>query len=229
MAAGAAKLPEVLFTAAMAAADSAQYDTCGTKFEKYLKAVRARHDLLSRYLWAYPTAVCEAHGQAIAEETLAGSFAAISFQEPMWRVFECLSPQARAAFLAEHLRFHFSGAGREGSVEIIEEPDRYRLVFDPCGSGGAMRRDGEGAWARCMAVFKEPSPMTWGRAGQVPAYCTHCAANERTSIERNGYPLWVTEFNPDPRKPCGWTVYKDPALIPARYFDRLGTTRRASK
>jgi hypothetical protein len=32
----------------------------------------------------------------------------------------------------------------------------------------------------------------------------------------------VTEFDPDPEKPCGWTVYKDPALIPERYFTRLG-------
>jgi hypothetical protein len=73
-----------------------------------------------------------------------------------------------------------------------------------------------------LSPLPDASPETWNRAGQVPAYCAHCAKNEITSIRRFGFPAWVTEFDPDPRKPCGWTVYKDPKLIPARYYERLG-------
>ena len=59
----------------------------------------------------------------------------------------------------------------------------------------------------------------------MPAYCAHCALNELESVKRFGHPLWVTEFDPDASKPCGWTVYKDPQAIPQRYFERLGVHR----
>ena len=186
-------------------------------FENYFRCVRDRHDLLAKYCWSFPTAICKIHGQKIAEEGLAGSFGAMSVQDAMWNLFASLSPALRSAFLAEHLRFHFSGIKREGSVTIIEEEDRYRLVFDPCGSGGAMRREGLGE----LTIFANASPLTWGRKGEVPAYCAHCAFNELTSVKRVGYPLWVTEFDPDANRPCGWTVFKDPGRIPQSYFSRL--------
>jgi len=218
---GIFQVPRELFQKLSASVEA----SCGPEtvilFDDYFKCVRVRHDLIAQYCWAFPTAVCEIHGQKIAEEALAGSFGSMSIQDAMWTLFASLPPPLRAAFLAEHLRFHFSGTGREGSVQIVEEPDRYRLVFDPCGSGGAMRRD---AGTNPMAIFSNASPLTWGRKNEVPAYCAHCAFNELTSVQRVGYPLWVTEFHPDANKPCGWTVFKDPAKIPPAYFSRLGAT-----
>jgi hypothetical protein len=140
-----------------------------------------------------------------------------------------MSHEETAAFLADHLRGHFSGAAREGAVTIVDEPDRYRLIFDPCGSGGAMRRGAISGLADAAQPFLEPSAQTWGTEGQVPGYCTHCAINELESMRRLGYPILVTEFESDPQKPCGWTVYKDPNLIPERYFTRLGFERDPSR
>jgi hypothetical protein len=74
-------------------------------------------------------------------------------------------------------------------------------------------------------TYTEPSSATWGR-GDVPVYCAHCAQNERYTCELLGYPGWVTEFDPDAAKPCGWVVYKDPRSIPLHYFERLGASRR---
>lgn len=126
--------------------------------------------------------------------------------------------------LAEHLRFHFSGPGRDGTVQIIEEPDRIRLVFDACGSGGAMRRRlGHGKDG--LAVMPEATGATWGLKGCVPGYCTHCAQNEIASVKRLGYPAWVTEFKEDPMQPCGWTIFKDPKSVPDHFFERLGLKR----
>lgn len=192
------------------------------RFRVWQDAVRARHDLLILYTWAFASAVRERHGQAACEEALRTTFHGCSFFEPMQQLASALDADQLSLLLAEHLRHHFSGTGREGSVEIIEEADRYRLVFEPCGSGGAARRNPA---SHHLAVLADPSPATWGRSGEVPAYCTHCAQNELASIERNGYPRWVTEFDPDPAKPCGWTVYKDPSAIPAKYFERLGATK----
>ena len=196
-------------------------------FDKYFVSARARHDLLSRQLWAIPSIVCKKHGQTAAESAMDASWAACSFQDQMWEFFGSLSPLERTAFMAEHLRSHFSGTRREGTVEIFEEPDRFRIKFDPCGSGGAMRQEGHESWAGEMTIFAKASPYTWGRAGEVPAYCSHCAVNEMTSLKKFGHMLWVTEFVPDPHQPCGWTIFKDSRLIPESYFSRLGATKPA--
>lgn len=215
---GICKFPQEVCHLAVKSIEEGRWEEAEYAFEDYFKCVRKRHDLFAQYCWAFPTAIRRIHGQKIAEEALAGSFGAMSMQDAMWALFASLPPALRAAFLAEHLRFHFSGSDREGSVQIVEEPDRYRLIFDPCGSGGAMRRE---SLANDMDVFSTASPLTWGRTGEVPAYCAHCAFNELTSVNRVGYPLWVTEFNPDAGKPCGWSVFKDPDKIPANYFSRL--------
>jgi hypothetical protein len=150
------------------------------------------------------------------------SFKTVSAYEPFYRLIGRLSPDERAAFLAEHLRGHHSGEGRKGAVQIIEEPDRYRLIFDACGSGGAMRRKAATSPMPGLENYPDASAATWGLAGKVPAFCAHCAQNEIEMIRRYGYPAWVVNFDPDPMKPCGWTVYKNPDLIPEQYFDRVG-------
>jgi hypothetical protein len=192
-------------------------------FDEYIRSARDRHDFISRYLWAYPTAVARAHGDAASEELLMQSFRDCSFQEQMWGLFKALKPIERTAFMADHMRSHFSGEGRAGVVDVIEEDERYRIVFDACGSGGAMRRDGAAeGWSRDLRIYEKASPLTWSFENAVPAYCSHCAVNDITGIEKAGYPLWITEFNPDRTQPCGWTIYKDPKKIPAHYFTRVG-------
>ncbi|HEY3324222.1 MAG TPA: hypothetical protein VGP72_27470 [Planctomycetota bacterium] len=220
------KRAEETFLALRNALSAGRYVEAIEALGEYCQTTRQTHDLLATYLWALPSATCSLFGQKVAEGALEGSFNSMSLQDQMWQSFESLAPAARAAFLAEHLRFHFTGPDRDGTVEIIEEPECYRLVFDPCGSGGAMRRNM--ACACRMTIFEDASPLTWGRAKEVPAYCAHCASNELTSIKRNGYPLWVTEFDPDASRPCGWTVYKDRSLIPPRYFSRLTGSSRQS-
>lgn len=130
-----------------------------------------------------------------------------------------------AAFLLAHIRDHFSGPERKGAATLREYDDRCELIFDPCGSGGAMRRRLGSAQARLPAA----SPATFGRAGEVPPYCTHCAINARTAIARFGWPIYITRFNPDPAKPCGWTIYKTPDDIPEQYFEALGHARDAGR
>ena len=112
---------------------------------------------------------------------------------------------------------------------MIEEADRFRLVVDPCGSGGAMRRDPAVRPTPAFGLLRSPSPTTWMRADGVPAYCGHCAQNEIESVRRLGYPAWVAEFDPDPDKPCCWTIYKDPLDIPEIYFERIGVHRDPSR
>lgn len=210
--------PNRLFGELMAELDAGAIE----RFETWQDACCARHDLLLAYTNACATAVAEQIGQASCEEALRTTFHECSFYAPMIQMLDALPPSELALGLAEHLRQHFTGKGRRGEVQITEEPDRFRLVFDPCGSGGAIRRRGQ---TGSLRVLPQASPSTWGRAGEVPPYCAHCAHNEVESIERRGFPLWVTEFDPDPAAPCGWTVFKDAAAIPDEYFVRVGKRR----
>lgn len=216
--------PREIFQSFQAALDNQDQGRAVQQLEAFHASARLRHDLLLEYLAMLVNTVLEDLGQSSAEQALSATMQACTFNEAMWRVCEKLTPHELAAVLAEHLRFHFSGPDREGTVQVIEEADRIQLVFDACGSGGAMRRRlGQGKGG--LAVMPEASGSTWGLKGCVPGYCTHCAQNEMASIRRLGYPAWVTEFKEDPQLPCGWTIFKDPKAIPDLYFERLGLKR----
>ncbi len=106
------------------------------------------------------------------------------------------------------------------------------MVFDPCGSGGRMRRTGEidkipprDGPPFNLGRTKKAWPWSWSKAG-VPYYCVHCCIwSEIIPTELNGYPTRVTLWNEDPEKPCRWAFYKKPDLIPEEYFTRIGMKR----
>jgi hypothetical protein len=173
-------------------------------------------------------AISRNFGQKMAEEVLHESFTTGLHYEGLWALVMKMSSAEVASFLAEHVRAHFSGLGRDGVVRIVEEEDRFRLIFDPCGSGQAMRLREVALTGKSQAL-PQSSPYTWGLEGKVPAYCSHCAVNEFEGLRRLGFPVFVVEFDPDPNKPCGWTIYKDPNLIPEHYFKRLGAKRDPTK
>jgi hypothetical protein len=222
-------VPSALYEALWAATDRGDCDSATATFEKYLIECRTRHDLLAEYVSTYGRVVLEMYGQAVCEATTRESLTGCLMYAGLWTLVKTMTPIEVAAFLAEHLRAHFSGPAREGSVEIIDEGDCYRLVLSPCGSGQAMRlRERTRPHGAC-STLPQGSPATWGLPGQVPSYCTHCAMNELESVDRLGYPLLVTQFNPNPEVPCGWTIYKDPASIPEQYFTRIGARRDPSR
>lgn len=187
-------------------------------FAQYYTSARTLHDCLVQFSDSFPATVAQQYGQDIAEKIVDESFKQAPFYGPLWNLAGSLNPKQLAAFLLEHLRDHFSGETRQGSAQVVEHPDRYQLIFKPCGSGGALRRRNNDDQYK----LPKASCATFGLEGQVPSYCTHCAFNARTSIEKFGFPIYVTEFNPDPNKPCGWTIYKGPELIPDKYFENVG-------
>jgi len=115
---------------------------------------------------------------------------------------------------AEYQRGHF------GDFAITEEPDRYIMRCDPCGSGGRLRR------TRSVQTTKKRYPWAWGKEG-TPYYCVHCCLmHEIIPIELRGYPTRVTLIGDTPADPCIQLYYKRPELIPEEYFTRLGKTKR---
>lgn len=202
--------------AVLRTAEAGNWKMASDRFEAAFAASRLLHDQLFRYSWAMMSALGD---QGEVEEGLRAALTGSSFYDLSWQQSVQLSEQEFVAFMAEHLRLHFSGPQREGSVRIVEEVDRYRLLVDPCGSGGAMRRAVQGRPG--FTLLSESSPLTWGQAGTVPGYCAHCALNEVESWRRLGYLLWVTDFDADPSRPCAWTIMKDRSRPPISYLKRL--------
>jgi hypothetical protein len=219
---------ETLQERALAALRQGQREEAAAAVDCYYEHARACHDALIEYLWAFSAAMARQGGDELVDEVLSAAFRGVPAINMMWPALHVFGPAEAAFFLAEHLRGHFSGAGRQGGVEIIEEADRYRLVMDPCGSGGAVRRKLAGSELAGAGVGSTKTATAWGQTG-VPFYCMHCAHNELRSIETVGFPRWVTEYDPDPNKPCGWTIYKNPDDIPDRYFERLGLRKDRSR
>lgn len=181
-----------------------------------------RHDSLITFIYSYPTTIMKTKGEKLAIEISNESILRNPSWNGMWELTRVLTPTDLAAFLAEHLRFHFSGKTREGSTQIIEDDQKIRLIFDPCGSGGALRR----RLGKEISNFKEKHQLGWNKCGEVNLYCSHCALNEKKSIDLFGYPKLVVEFSEDPNKPCGWTMYKNPDDIPLAVYERLGINKK---
>lgn len=180
-----------------------------------------RHDSFASYVYSYPSTVVSESGEEIAVKIANGSLLKNQMWLGMWDLVGVLTANELAAFLAEHLRFHFSGQAREGSTQIVEDDKKIRLIFDPCGSGGALRR----RLGTDVINLKEENQLAWNKCGEVNLYCSHCALNEKYSIDLFGYPKLVVEFENDANRPCGWTIYKDKKDVPQAVYDRLGMQR----
>jgi hypothetical protein len=116
----------------------------------------------------------------------------------------------------EGMHAHYGGPGRRGEIELIEHADRIEMRFDPCGSGGRVRRDER------FGVTAEPHPFAWNRTG-VCHYCIHCCVLQQLSpIRRLGYPGRVIEPPTEPGMSCSWSVYRDPSLVPDSAYEAVG-------
>ena len=140
-----------------------------------------------------------------------------------------MTPQESLELTIEGMRGHFTGPGRAGRVDVTEEDDRWVLSFDPCGSGGRMRRSdpSRGQTPRTEAPFsfavtEEAHDWSWGRKG-VCLYCAHCAVvNEILPIESLGRPMRMTENPENPDDQCRWTIYKSADAVPDWVYERVG-------
>ncbi|MBI2831752.1 MAG: hypothetical protein HYX79_05800, partial [Chloroflexi bacterium] len=110
--------------------------------------------------------------------------------------------------------------GHGGVTSVTEEPDRYVVVCDPCGSGGQLKR------TKQVRTSKKAYPWTWGKVG-LPLYCVHCPVMwEILPIETRGYPIRISVCGEKPGDPCIHYYYKKPELIPEEYFTRVGKTKK---
>lgn len=188
------------------------------------------HDNQADWSWALLTVLQEAVGEAAMGQVMRDTM------EPWLREryasLGSMTPEEIFQLTIEGMRAHYVGPGRSGEVIVHDEPDRWVMEFDPCGTGGRMRRGdpARGQAPRTDSPYRFASvegsyDWTWNRPG-VCTYCAHCAVvNEVLPIEMHGTPMRVTDYPENAGDRCRWTVYKDPAFVPLEAFTRVGKQR----
>lgn len=145
-----------------------------------------------------------------------------------YAAWDRMTPWEKVALTVEGMRGgHFSGAARRGDVIIEDQGDRFMVAFDPCGSGGVMRR-GDPETGRLPVnvtlhgTNDEPHDWTWGKTG-VHWYCSHCAiAMEWLPAQKRGFLLRPLDHTLDHGAPCPWYIYKEDRLIRDYHYPRTG-------
>lgn len=179
------------------------------------------HDALVVWIQELLRAVSDDHGEDAVREVVERAY------ERLWRprydTWHLMSAEERLQLSVEGMRGHLSGRRRRGDVGIEEEPDRYVMVLDPCGSCGVLRRgDPEsGRPPYEPAGNRTPRPWTWGRVG-VGWYAVHSPIVMEFIWMRSGRPPMRPLEGCDTEGPCRWYVYKDPKAARAEHYARMG-------
>ncbi len=119
----------------------------------------------------------------------------------------------------EGMHGHLGGPTRRGEVTVTEHDDRVAMTFHTCGSGGRILAAGRNG------VVAGTHDFAWSTPG-VCSYCVHCCVLQQlTPIDDFGYPARVIDPPTRPGDPCTWTVYRDPSLVPAEAYERVGRTK----
>lgn len=143
---------------------------------------------------------------ALAESMSAGLLGDASFRE-------------RAEALMHYTRVHLH------SFELKEDAEKLTFVCPVCPSGGRLLQQGQYEARHLGMHVKGPRPFTYGRR-DLPVYCCHEPAVEIDSIKKTGVPMFIVEPSENLGvEPCKTYLYKDPADIPSRYYERLGLTK----
>lgn len=107
------------------------------------------------------------------------------------------------------------------NIDSIEEDDEKFTFTLKCDSGGSIRR-----WSE-YGKTKEVHPWSWGLEG-LSYYCAHCPiTHEIMAIEKGGHPTFLCDPQPEGR--CIQYMYKDPAKIPEKYYERIGMKKKKAE
>ena len=191
--------------------------------EKALKEIQgmfneflSMHDLMRDWIASLYTFIYKNYGEDALYEAnhMACSFWLKGFLEK----YAEADPRRRALMLAAGFRGHLV------PLKVEEDQEKFTLTMLPCGSGGKLVLEGKYEPVGEVARVERAQPQTLSKKN-FPIYCTHCAFQEILSIEKYGYPMFITDC-PDGDKigkvNCRVYIYKNPEDIPERFYKRLG-------
>lgn len=116
----------------------------------------------------------------------------------------------------------FLGVGNFGTISVTEEADRFVIHHQVCGSCASqeLRNRHEEPWA--LARVTEPLAELDFGISNYTIYRTHLAAWHFVMPIGQGLPPWpAIDCSGVPGR-CWFTIFKDPATTPRRYYDMVG-------
>jgi hypothetical protein len=177
------------------------------------------HDLYRNWITETLSQIGRRWGDEVLEEIMTAGVAA--WWKPVLANLAKAPPGAEG--LKAKTKMFVSGShGHLQPLEVTEDDEKIEIKLCPCGSGGRLITEGLYEGEGALYKIGKPRTMTYGRP-DYPVYCAHEAAMELLSIRQNGKPFVVVE--PAAKlgsEYCSVLIYKDPAKIPARYYERLG-------
>lgn len=186
-------------------------------------AFKTLNDVVVRWIQDVLTALADRFGEDEPAKAMKPAYDKIWRER--YRTWHELTPHEQLALSSEGMRAHFGGPTRRGEFKVIDEEDRYTMFFDPCGTGGVLRRgDHETGSAPypTTGVSTVGRPETWGKAG-VHWYCVHCNLYmELFPTLDGGRPIRPLSHNIDHQQPCVWHVYKSPEMIRREHYLAIG-------
>lgn len=225
-----ATLADGLLDACHAAIDAGDADALAPRLRQVREQLRIVHDHQAEWCWALLTLYRDELGEERLGEIL--RVTEEPWVAPRYAALAEMSPHELVELTIEGMRGHLTGPDRVGAIDVSEHEDRYVLSFDPCGSGGRMRRGdparGQAPGADRPGLFgntHDAHDWSWQRK-DVCIYCAHCAVvNEILPIEQLGAPMRMTEHPRGPDEPCRWTIFKSREAVPDEAYRRVGKTR----
>lgn len=142
---------------------------------------------------------------------------------PRYAAWDGMTALERLQLSVEGMRGHLSGPDRRGDVCILEEPDRFVMVLDPCGSCGVLRRGDpdSGRPPHACAGTMRAHPWSWRRK-DVGWYAVHSPIVMEYIWMRDGKPPFRPLEGCDRDGPCRWFIYKDPRRTRPEHYERQG-------
>lgn len=212
--------------AALEAADDAQ---ALLWLERMRLAFLNVHDVLVPWMQDLLSFLAEAYQEEAVLETI------LHTHQDIWgdryAAWDQMTPWEKVALTVEGMRGgHFSGMRRRGDVIVEDQGDRYLVAFDPCGSGGVVRRGDPETGRQVYPITphgtnQESHLWTWQKTG-VHWYCSHCAiAMEWLPARKRGYLLRPLDHTLDHQAPCPWYIYKEDRLIRDYHYPRTGSVK----
>lgn len=211
---------------AASAIEAAEVERAALLLDHTRRIFKTINDEMVFFIQDILTALDEAYGEDEPIRAQRGPYETI--WRDRYRNWEEYTPEEQLQLTCEGMRAHYGGPTRHGEFEVIDDGDRYRLVFNPCGTGGILRRGdpetGAPPWST-TGVNRTPRPYTWGKTG-VPWYCTHCSLYlEHWAAEDYGWPIRPVLYNATQDGPStSWLIYKGRGSVHAEDYERIGLT-----
>ena len=183
--------------------------------------VAAVHDHLVWWIQHLLADIAERHDDDAVREVMLITYDLV--WEARYAAWPDLTPLERLQLSAETMRGHLSGPQRRGSFGIVDEPDRYTMVLDPCGACGVLRNgDPDSGRDGCQpAGTRHPHAWAWNRTG-VGWYAVHSPIVMEWLQMSQGRPPRRPLEGCDTNDPCRWFIYKDPAPARPEHYAGVG-------